>query len=61
MKMIDYDSLREDLKEESLGAFFVGGFGGAMAEASDIDKASNEELIKMAKRQGIDISRYDNT
>ena len=30
---IDTDKLREDLLEESRGAFYVGHFGGAMAEA----------------------------
>ena len=55
---IDVDRLREDMENESLGAFFEGGFGGALMEASDIHIASDEELIKVAKRQGIDLRRY---
>ena len=57
--MLDIDQLREELKEECLGGFFVGGFGGAMVEASDIDMASEEELIKIAKHNGIDLRRYE--
>lgn len=33
---IDIEKLREDLKNDSLGAFFGGGFGGALIEASDL-------------------------
>lgn len=55
---IDVDRLREDMESESLGAFFGGGFGGALMEASDIRRASDEELIKMAQRQGIDLDDY---
>ena len=57
--MIDYEALREDLKQESLGAFFVGDFGGALIETSYIEKANPDELIKLAKQQGIDIHKYD--
>ena len=55
---IDVDRLRDDMESESLGAFFGGGFGGALMEASDIRRASDEELIKMAQRQGIDLDDY---
>ena len=57
--MLDFESLRKDLKEESLGGFFAGGFGGALLEDADIDRASEEELIKIAKQQRIDLSRYE--
>ena len=56
--MIDIEQLREDLKQEALGAFFGGGFGGALMEASDIDHASDQELVDMAERQGIDLRDY---
>ena len=45
--------------DNSYGAFFIGDFGGALAEAADIEKASDEELIEMADRQGIDLRRFD--
>lgn len=56
--MIDIEQLSEDLKQEALGAFFGGGFGGALIEASDIDRASDQELVDMAERWGIDLSKY---
>ena len=55
---IDYEKLREDLKNDSLGAFFGGGFGGAIFEAADIDKAPDEQLIEIAERKGIDLRKY---
>ena len=55
---IDVDKLRQDMQNECLGVFFGGGFGGALMEASDIRRASDEELIMMAKRQGIDLDEY---
>ena len=56
--MSDIEQLSEDLKQEALGAFFGGGFGGALIEASDIDRASDQELVDMAERWGIDLSKY---
>lgn len=55
---IDIEKLREDLKNDSLGAFFGGGFGGALIEASDIRLASDEELIEIARRKGTDLRSY---
>ena len=55
---IDVEKLRDDLRNESLGAFFGGGFGGALIEAGDVERASLEELIKMAERNGIDLMEY---
>ncbi len=54
----DYKRLRRDLENEygAQGAGFSGGFGFMqMMEASN---ASNEELLKMAKREGLDLSKY---
>ena len=55
---IDIEELRSDLMEESYGAFFSGGFGGAMLDAADIKNASSEKLIRIAKSRGIDLSKY---
>ena len=55
---IDIEKLREDMKNDSLGAFFGGGFGGVLFEAMDLDKASDEKLVKMAQQKGIDLSEY---
>lgn len=58
MITIDVDELRNDLRNECLGAFFGGGFGGALVESFDVDRASPEELVEMAQRQGINLRRY---
>jgi hypothetical protein len=55
---IDIESLRNDLKNNSLGAFYGGGFGGALIESFQIDKSTPEELIKLAKRMNIDLEDY---
>ena len=36
---IDFDRLRSDLADDSYGAFYGGGFGGALMEAFDIESA----------------------
>ena len=54
----DYKRLRRDLENEygAQGAAFSGGFGFVqMMEASD---ASNEELLRMAKREGFNLNKY---
>lgn len=56
--IIDIERLREDLKEDDYGAFFAGGFGGAMMESFEIEKASLEELIRIARNKGIDLDQY---
>ena len=55
---IDIEKLRNDLKNEVMGAFFGGGFGGALIEAGDVERAYSDELIEMATRQGLDLRNY---
>lgn len=55
---IDIDRLRSDMYDECMGAFFGGGFGGALIESFDVDNASPEELVQMAQRQGINLYNY---
>ncbi|MDY5641294.1 MAG: hypothetical protein SPF36_09345 [Lachnospiraceae bacterium] len=55
---IDIDKLRDDMRDNCIAAYFVGGFGGALFETFDIDRATPEELIKMAQNRGIDLRRY---
>ena len=57
--IIDIDKLRKDMLDNCYGAFFVGDFGGALVESVDIEKATDEELVEMAMRQGIDLRRYE--
>ena len=57
-KNINIDRLRNDMKNESYGAAFVGGYGGAFIEALDIERASDSEVVKMARDRGIDLDKY---
>lgn len=55
---IDIDKLRNDMRDECFGAYFGGGFGAALIESFDVDKATPEELVEMAQNQGIDLRMY---
>ena len=57
--IIDVDALKKDMKEECYGAFFGGGFGGALMESFDIEKASPQELVAKAQRRGLDLRKYE--
>ena len=54
---IDFEKLREDLKNLFMAAMF-NGFPVAMMDVTRVENASNEELIKIAKENGFDIDRY---
>ena len=55
---IDISKLRKDMLNGSYGAFFGGGFGGAMMQSFDIENASPQQLVQMAQKQGIDLRHY---
>ena len=55
---IDIEKLREDMRENCLGAYFGGGFGAALLDSFDVDRASPEQLIQKAQDQGFDLRRY---
>lgn len=55
---IDVEKLRDDLKQDCYAAFFVAGYGGALVESLDIDKASPEILIELAKDKKVDFHKY---
>lgn len=55
---IDVEKLREDLKQECYGAFFVGGFGGALMESFDLERVSPEKLVEIAEKKGVDLKKY---
>ncbi len=55
---IGVEKLRRDMKDDSLGAFYGGGFGGALTEAFDIENASPEKLVRTAQSRGIDLRKY---
>ena len=55
---IDVDRLRNDMRDECLGAYFGGGFGVALIESFDVDRATPEKLVEIAQMEGIDLRRY---
>ena len=57
--IVDVDELRKDLVNDSYGAFFGGGFGGALIESFDLQNASDEELVRIAQNKGVDLSKYE--
>lgn len=56
---IDIEKLRKHMIDNDYALYFTGDFGGAIAEMADVENASDEELIEMAKRQGIDLKKYE--
>ena len=55
---IDYDRLRRDLADECMAAFICGGVGPALLDSLDIEKASDEELLRIAGRYGFRMDKY---
>ena len=55
---IDIEKLRNDIKEECEGAFFAGGFGAALLDSYEVEKASAEKLVSMAEQMGINLNEY---
>jgi len=56
--MIDYEALREALRNECFAAYYGGGIGPALMDALSLDDMSPEELIKAANLWGVDIARF---
>ena len=55
---IDVEALRRDLLADSYGAFYGGGFGGAMMDSFEIERATPQQLADIAQRKGIDVRQY---
>ena len=56
--IIDIDALKQELKNELLGAFYGGGLGGALIESFQIDKMEDEKIIELAFRYGLKLENY---
>ena len=56
--MIDYDALREALRDECFAACFGGGIGLALMDALSVEDMSPEELVRAARLWGIDVDRF---
>ena len=57
--MIDYDALREALRDECFAAYFGGGIGPALMDALSVEDMSTEELVRAAQLWGIDVCRFE--
>ena len=55
---IDIDKLRKDL-EDYYGTAMVSGFPAAVIDLSKAEKASPEELVKTALKEGFDLEDYE--
>ena len=55
---IAIDALRDYLLDYCGTAVYVG-FGPALLDAADIGRADGYELIRIAERLGVDISRFE--
>ena len=51
--MIDYDALREALRDECFAACFGGGIGPAIMDALSVEDMSPEDLVRAARLWGI--------
>ncbi len=56
---IDIDKLRKDMLDNCYALFFASDIVAALAETPDIEQASDEELVEMAQKQGIDLRKYE--
>ena len=54
----DLRAIRKALREELHGAAFIGGYGGAFIELNKVKEASEDELLELAKCNGINIELY---
>lgn len=55
---IDVERLRKDMHDECMGAYFGGGFGAALIESFDVDRATSGQLVEMAQSQGVNLRNY---
>ena len=54
---IDIERLRSDLISYFEGAYFVGGFGAALMDISEIERANSHKLVQIAINNGFDLDK----
>lgn len=54
---IDIDRLRRDMKDY-YGTAMVNASPMAMMDLSKVERASDEQIVKMAQEQGVDLKKY---
>lgn len=55
---LDLERLKRDMLSDCYGAFYGGGFGGAMYSSFEIERAQGQQLVNMAERMGYDLTPY---
>ena len=55
--LIDYSRLKEDLRDY-YGSAMMGPFPMAMMDLTNVENASNEELIEIARSNNVDLNNY---
>lgn len=55
---MDYESLRKDLIDY-FGSAMFSGFPMVVVELSEVERASNSELLRLARKVGFDLSKYE--
>lgn len=55
---IDIERLRSDLINYFEGAYFVGGFGTALIDISEIERASSYQVVQIAINNKFDLDKY---
>lgn len=55
---VDIDALRDYLLDYCGTAMFAG-FGPALLDIADIERADGYELIRIAERLGVDVNRFE--
>ena len=56
---IDIEKLKNDLKNELLGAYYGAGFGGPLIESFKLDSMTPEEIVNLAIRYGFNLENYE--
>lgn len=55
---IDIERLRSDLINYFEGAYFVGGYGAALMDISEVEHASNYQVVQIAINNRFDLNKY---
>lgn len=56
---INLNALRKALEQECCDAFFIGDFGGAMVQLTEIQAAFPSELIVLAQKMGVNLQKFE--
>lgn len=55
---VDIERLRQDMLNDCYGAFYGGGYGGALFSSFEIEREGGQELVDQAQRMGYNLLDY---